>query len=348
MSAKAAAPAQIVKIRPWLQVLLILISTSVIWLSLYNRLNLFITDDPEPPVINVTPETYKHFGGFPDTIKVGLYINQFRKFNMVENNFDFNGIIWFEFNPDIISLDTLEKFEFEKGKIKHKSDPDTQLISGRLLVRYNIRVSFNSPLNYADFPLDNHRLNLIIANHFVSPSAVLFSSSAREFVVKARTESFGWERINRNVTTGFQKAEIDPHDDRKTIFYPVAIFSLDYSRYGIRYVLSIILPLLLIFYLSLFSFSWGEDLSGLNLTIGSITATLGYRFVIENLSPKTGYFMLSDYIFFLFLTANAFTFFINLIDIYAKRLNWVEKFSSLIFLHVFVMGSCIYLFLFWD
>ena len=51
------------------------------------------------------------------------------------------------------------------------------------------------------------------------------------------------------------------------------------------------ITLLLIFYLTLFSLSWGKG-GGLNMAIGGITATLGYRFVIENLllRPATSCF----------------------------------------------------------
>ncbi len=332
------------KVHPWFQAALIILSTTVIWYFLQKRITTFVSKDPTPPIIHVTPETYTHFGGFPDTVKIGLYIDQFRQFSMVKNDFEFSGILWFEFNPDVLSLETLDKFVFEKGKIKYKSEPDTQLVDGKLLVRYNIRVNFNSALSYADFPVDNHSINLIIANHFLSPSTVLFSSSNREFVVKAKTKAAGWDRINKSVTTGFQKSELDPHDERKTIYYPVAMFTLDYLRYGIRYVLSIMLPLLMLFYLTLSSLSWGDS-TATSLAIGGITATIGYKFVIESLSPKAGYFMLSDYLFFLFLGANALVFFIILADKYATRFSLTQKNIALVSLHFLVTTACVYLFI---
>jgi hypothetical protein len=335
------------KIRPIMQVLFIVVSATIIWSLLSTRLNRYSIEDPEPPIFNVTPEIYKSFGGFPDTIQIGLYITQFRTFNIITGEFDFEGIIWFEFNPDILSLQTLEKFIFKNGDIVSKSSPDTQIVNDKLLVRYTIRVKCTSPLNYASFPIDNHTLQLVVANHFISPSTALFSSSAREFIIKAQTRSFGWERINRSVTTGIEKTEIDLYNEHKTSYFPIAIFAIDYARYGIRYTLSIMLPLLLIFYLTLFSLSWGKG-GGLNMAIGGITATLGYRFVIENLSPKVGYFMLSDYIFFLFLTCNALTFLINIIDAYARPFNLKEKFASLIALHAVVIVACVYLFIFWQ
>lgn len=335
------------KIRPFIQVVLIILSATIIGGLLSVRLNHYIMNDPKPPIFHITPETYKTFGGFPDTIQVGLYISQFRNFNIITGEFDFDGIIWFEFNPDILSLQTIEKFVFKSGDIVSKSSPDTQMVDDKLLVRYNIRVKCTSPLNYSAFPLDDHALQLVIANYFIAPSTALFSSSVREFIVKAQTESFGWERTNRTVKTGIEKMEIDLYNAKKTNYYPIAIFSIDYARSGIRYTLSVLLPLLLIFYLTLFSLSWGKG-GGVNMAIGGITTTLGYRFVIENFSPKVGYFMLSDYIFFLFLICNAITFLINIVDAYARPFSLREKCSSLIGLHTLVIAACIYLFIFWN
>ena len=335
------------KIRPIIQVLFIALSIGVIWYCLSKRLNVFMTNDPKPSIIYVTPEIYNDFGGFPDNIQVGLYINQFRVFNITNNEFDFDAIIWFEFNPDIMSLQTLEKFTFKNGEIVSKSAPDTQIINNKLLVRYNIRAKCTGQLNYADFPLDNHTLNLVVANYFVSPSTMLFTSSVREFIIKARTKSFGWERVDHRVTTGIEKAEIDMYNEDKTNYYPIAVFSIDFARYGIRYTFSILLPLLLIFYLTLFSFSWGKG-GGVGMATAGITAILGYRFVIENLSPKVGYFMLSDYIFFLFLACNSLIFLVNIVDAYARPITLREKCITLVTLHAIVIISCIYLFLFWN
>lgn len=344
-SSTASAPID-AKVRPAVQVALIILSACIIWYCLFRRLDTFTTKDPRPPIINVTPEIYNNFGGFPDTIEIGLYLNQFRTFNMINNEFDFDGILWFEFNPDILSLQTLERFVFKGGEIVSKSSPDAQIVDNKLLVRYNIRVKCTGQLNYADFPLDNHTLNLVVANYFISPSTALFSSSVKEFIIKAQTQSFGWERIDHRVSTGIEKTEIDTYSDFKTNYYPIALFSIDFARYGIRYTLSIMLPLLLIFYLSLFSLSWSKG-GGVGMATAGITATLGYRFVIENLSPKVGYFMMSDYIFFLFLTCNALIFLVNIIDAYARPLTLKEKIGALCILHIIILIASIYLFLFW-
>lgn len=332
-------------IQPSIQLLLIALSVAVIAYAAYIKIGRFEIVDPERSIIHITPEVYSKLGATPEIIRIGLRINQFKKFNIVANEFDFTGIIWFEFNQYAIDLETLGNFVFEEGTIEYRSTPDVQVIDNKMLVRYNIRASISSPFNYMYFPLNNHRLNIIVANYFVSPSSVIFQTRSSNFIVDQNPKEYGWQSTNKEVTAGFEKSELDPHDPTKTAFYPLAIFSIDYTRYGIRYLLSIMLPLLLLFYLSLFSFSRLEPSDELDLSLGGVTGTLGYRFVIESFSPNPGYFILADYIFFLFLSANAIVFIVNMFDSYIPTFGKKHRLIVLIILHALVAGTCAYLFL---
>jgi hypothetical protein len=196
-------------------------------------------------------------------------------------------------------------------------------------------------LNYADFPLDDHTIYLVLSNHFFSPSEVIFHSDRSSFNVTALIT--GWRAVDHAVETGFNTVVLDKFDDRKITSFPVAIFSIDFSRNAMRYVLTILLPLMLIFYLVLFSFSV-EPGTSISLTAGGITGMLAYRFVIENLSPATGTFMMSDYLFFLFLAGSFFVFFLNLIDIAAIRIPLVIKEILLFALYLLMTFTSIYLF----
>lgn len=329
-----------IPVPPYLQMILVGISVVVISFFLYQRLfNNFIHTDIKPPIEIITPAKVYEFGGFQGVIKVGLYLNQFEKFDIIKNDFVFTGIIWFEFNPDLISLETLQKFSFSSGEILSQSPPDTILIDGKILARYNIRVRFSSTLNYSDFPVDDHRIFITLVHQFVSPSDILFDSGEREFVIVPDLP--GWDRINHSVETGYRTSEIDPYDKRKTMYYPIALFSIDYSRYAARYVISILLPLLLIFYLLMFCFSLSA-ISSISLSTGGITGILAYKFVIDNLSPQTAGFMLSDYLFFLFLAASFLVFFINIIDIFTMRIPLLIKKVFIIMLHVTVAAITAY------
>ena len=329
-----------VPVPPYLQIILIALSALTIGFFLYQRLfNTFLQQDIKPPVEIITPAKVYEFGGFQGVIKVGLYLNQFEKFDIIKNEFVFTGIVWFEFNPDLISLETLQKFSFSSGEILSQSPPDTILIDGKILARYNVRVRFSSTLNYSDFPVDDHRIYVTLVHQFVSPSDILFESGEREFVVVPILP--GWDRINHSVETGYRTSEVDPYDARKTMYYPIALFSIDYSRYAARYVISILLPLLLIFYLLMFCFSLAA-VSSVSLSTGGITGILAYKFVIDNLSPQTAGFMLSDYLFFLFLAASFLVFFINVIDIFSLQIPLFIKKVFIISVQIIVTSITAY------
>jgi hypothetical protein len=319
---------------------LIALSISIMIGLIVWRSSSFISHEQSPKINPITPEKYQEFGGFSHTVTTGILIDQFIDFDMVTNNFKFDGTIWFKFDPGAISLDSLSKFSFIKGTIVKKSDPDIRLIDDKMLVKYVIRVDFKSDLNYQDFPLDSHSIYLALINKFISPSEVLFESSRREFTVNANVSSSGWDLVDTSVTNGYIESALDPYDTRQNVQYPATLFTLDYSRNSIRYTLSIILPLALIFYLLLFSISL-RLISAIAITAAGVTATLAYRFVIENLSPKTGFFMISDFLFFLFLAATIGIFIINVAEA-AKPLSSTAKKICIILLHALIIAAAIY------
>ena len=331
------------QVSPLFQLVCVIISVLLIAFMINKRLTEFRVRERQPAIIRISPKNLTEFGGFLNTVRVGLYIDKFQAFDVVNNLFIFTGILWFQFSAGAISLDTLEKFNFEWATIRDRSKPSVQLVDDKTLVRYNIRVEFMSMLDYTYFPFDDHRLYLVLTNKFVSPREVIFESFQRSFIVKPEADIFGWNQINSSVKTGYAEAKIDPHDERKTLFYPLVIFSIDYARYGIRFLLSILLPLLLIFYLVMFSFSLDKK-PGIGLAIGGVTAILGYRFVIERLSPPAGYFMISDYIFFLLLIVSCLIFFINVFDHYLMPLTLNKKKNIVVILHAFVISLCGYFF----
>lgn len=325
------------------QILFITISMSIFLFLLSWRVSFFIPEKTLPTLKPMTPKVFKQFGGFANTVETGLFINQFINFNMVDNEFTFDGTVWFAFDPGAISMDILDKFSFLKGDILSKSPPDIKLIDEKLNVKYTVRVKFRSTLNYRNFPLDDHQIYIVIINQTLTPSEVVFESSRRKLVVEANVSAAGWDLVDHSVQVGYFESQLDPDNPKQSVVYPAVMFILDYSRNSIRYALSIVLPLIMIFYLILFSVSL-QLRSAISMTAGGITAILAYRFVIENLSPKTGVFMISDYLFFLFLAVTIAVFVINVAEAGFKVPSWVKKITILC-LHITVIAIVLYLFL---
>ncbi len=330
-------------ISPFFQLVPLFLSISTIIAALYWRLNNYESLDTKPIITPVTPSSSKKFGGSPSIIKVGLYITQFQKFDIVANDFIFNVVIWFEFHHGTISLDTLKKFTIEKGTILKKSEADTQIVDDKLLVKYNVTVKFTSTLNYQDFPFDSHELFIYLSQPTITPSEVTFESSLKDLHVTPEVSTHGWQLFDKNVIAGYRTSELDRYHEERTINYPAVVFALNYRRYGIRFVILITLPLMFMFYVAMFSFSIASESPSISIAVGSITAILAYRFVIEQLSPETGYFLVSDYLFLIFLFGVFIVFIFNILENFLDvRFSLLAKKITLLSLYAIITFSVLY------
>lgn len=258
------------------------------------------------PVIPITPAKITKWGNLPTRVTVGLFINNFPTLDFVNNDFVFDGIIWFEFDSALISLNTVSKFSFEKGEILSLSEPYTQLVEQKFFARYNLRVRFKSDLNYKLFPFDDHRLDIILVNRSIDPSEMIFRSYSSFFDISPSVQFSGWRLEDLFVKTGITESTIERSGTQKIISQPRVVFSIYLRRQGTRNIFLILLPLFVIYVISLFSFSFDPQKNStliFGLASAGVTSLLGYRFVIENMTPKVGYFVLSDRIFILLLLA---------------------------------------------
>lgn len=302
-------------VNPWLNVILMGMTSLLLMIIFYNPVTEFQTHDDYPPIISLTPQRVIEFGGTPATVITGMYIRDFPEFDMVKGIFVVDATVWFRFNPQLISLDRVSEFTFEKAEIVHKSEPYTRIDGKNLFARFDMRLKFNMPFNYSSFPLDDHRLNFTLANHFLSPSDAVFATSRSNLIVSPEIQVDGWDYVDKQIKTGYSEDKLDPNDVQQNVYHPRVIFSIDYERAGIRHIVSIFLPLLVIFFIALFSFSLNPITATVYnivaMSSAAVTALIAYRFVIENMSPNVGYFMISDFIFIYFLLATSVILFVN-------------------------------------
>jgi hypothetical protein len=335
-------------ISPIFQLILIGITTLSIIGILYISISRFNPLDKIPQVKTLTPEKILEFGN-PAPTKVGMYIKDYPVVDFVGGNFAINAMVWFVFDPSAVSLETIGRFVFENGEIKNRSLAEVKIVDeGYLFARYNVRVDFKLPLQYNLFPVDDHRLFFVLVNDFTSPGQIMLESVKKDFVVDSDLEMFGWHNRGAGVRAGYTESILNPNDPNRKVYAPRAVFYVDYSHIGIRYVLSIFLPLILIFFISLFGLSFNIEGryagSAFGLVAGGITGMITYYFVIQNMSPEVGYFMISDYIYFLFLSLNFLVFIITIFG--AEIQTWVKK-AFMLTCHGLILAVTFYLFLMW-
>lgn len=284
----------------------------------------FITLEPVPPIFSVTPKQVKEWGGNATEVTVGMNIINFPKFDAVNNDFVIDAIVWFEFDSALVSLETIEKFSFEKGEIINKSLSNTKIIDDKFFAQYNITVKFTSTLAFQFFPWDDHRIYLKLTNKIVSPSEIIYQSYISGFIISEGAFVAGWKMVGKNVLAGYSESYLDENDAKKVVLNPCVLFSVDFSRSGAQHIFLIFLPLFLMFFLGFFSFAFREPPLIFSLSLGSVTAILSYNFVIQGMSPHTGYFLFSDLMFMLFLGLATAGFLLNVLVLHGKsRPFWI-------------------------
>ena len=142
----------------------------------------------------------------------------------------------------------------------------------------------------------------------------------------------GWKIFQKRVFFGYEKIKIG----RDEVLNNRVVFSLDFLQTSKRLFMLIITPLIICMFLSFMAFSIDfvrfEPL--MNLVLSSIAAIIGYRFVIETLSPKVSYFIFSDVFFLLILLFTCVAFFLNAFyrEKIVKVIDWVVISIYLLFL----------------
>lgn len=274
----------------------------------------FRTSDPVPEVKFISINMRKQFRDLSTKIRAGLYIKNFPTFDFTTNNFVVDGVVWFEFNKNEIMLKTVDKFSFENSKMIYKSSPHVSIQHDKILVKYEVIFEVKTDLNFHRFPLEDHRLSIVLTNYFVSPNEMYFDDQIDALSLKISDKLFtsNWLIDSKQVISGYSSLHIDEFNKQRTSRSPKAVFTINFKKAGINKILIIFVPLFAAVLFALFTFlmSFNSYAGKTTLTVTAVTALLGYRFVIQQMSPPVGYFTLTDklFIFFLILSFLIFIF----------------------------------------
>lgn len=325
----------------------LLITTAIILYFVAGQVFHFCAVDKRPTLYPLSALPAQTAAKQPAHVSVGLTITDFSEFNVSENVFKIAGIISFAYDPKQISAETIDHFAFLRGEIKHKSLARTIKVGNKVLAYYTIKVTFKTNLYYGFFPFEDHTIFLGIINTAASPHELVFDASRADFIIDKDVYVSGWSYQEHRVQSGYNETKLSAGNIEKTITTPGALFMIDYFHNNMSYIISIMLPLLIIFFIDLFSFCLDQRQQRstlIQMSTGNIVALVAYRFVIESFSPKVGYPMISDYIFFLFLSISFSVFLLNAIGPYLKR--WQKKMIS-VGIQLVVVGVFAALLAFW-
>jgi len=172
-------------------------------------------------------EIIKH--GVP--IKVGLYVEDFPIFSVFKEIFISDCVVWFSFEKGKVPLEIINNFAIEDGVIKEKSAPIITSDGNKTTVKYHVRIDFKIPIDYHQFPFNDHRIVIQIINRTMNPEKMYFVTSADYFTFSDEFFLPDWqiaEKEGKPITepeTGFIHAELEATKGKTELFFPTVAFS---------------------------------------------------------------------------------------------------------------------------
>lgn len=315
------------------QVVAILTTCAILFLLVKSASNQPKPVEKHSLILPLDPQKMREHQSTPTVVRTGLTIKSFREFDFITNRFIFEGTVWFEFDPALTSLETLSNFKFQNADILSISKVRSHVVGKYILASYDVVVKSSNELDYRLFPVDDHIISFIMINNIVSPYDLIFESDTQKLNANIDTDSYGWRKYYNAVATGYVQENLDRQNASFVIEKPAVQYSLYYRRYGLKYSFILLLPMIVFIIVMLTSFSYDprKNFSSIMVANGaSLSGLIAFRFVIENMSPKIGYFMVSDYFFLLFLFLAATIF---LLSIFSQNYSLMTKKIIIVFAH---------------
>jgi branched-chain amino acid transport system substrate-binding protein len=275
--------------------LIFIIFDVVIIYSMFNLRNQsFFSSDNKPNLLpyeqlklNVDVETIMK-------VKTGIFVQGFPTFDLNRNTIKINALIWFKFNRAQLSTETVENFSFLNATHIQKKLIETTVKDNFLILQYAVQVEFFSNLNQAYFPFNDHSIYLVMFHPELTSNQLIYEVGSDSLELADDLQIQDWEIISSEAQVGFDYVSIAEISNNQ-ITHSRVLYTFNIKKTGLRKVLLITAPLILILFLSSSSILYPA--SGLSVAVGSITGILAYRYVINNMSPNVGYFTLGEYIY---------------------------------------------------
>ena len=277
--------------------LLFLVSVLTILLFLISISRQHITDEPYA-LTSVPPSVLAEAVAAGREVKAGLAVRNFLVFDMTANNFVFEGVVWFDVDSADVDLSKIGQFSFDRGEVLARSEPERH--GSRYL--FGVKVRLQSNLRYESFPLDDHRLDIVLRNSSLTFNDVVLTSADDQVVLSPGANAVGWRLLQASARGGSSTLPLAKGVAGPTT--PEVLFSFSFKRVGLRRLFIIFVPLFSIFFLGLSSLTLDptQDFQAvLALAVGSLTALVFYELVVGTITPQVDYFTVSDQIYTLLL-----------------------------------------------
>lgn len=257
-----------------------------------------------------------------DSVKIGVYITSLYDLSLPENSFKCDFWIWFNYQND--SLKPLETMELVNAKEADVSMPSTEKKNNINWGAQKVKTQIKKQWNIENFPFDTQSLDILIEEAIKDTSALVFMADEKNSKIDQNIQVDGWEikkfQIKSRIST-YATTYGDPVLKGNSS-YPRAIVSVQLARKGGGLFFKLFVGVYIAFAISILVF-FIEPVDvdpRFGLSVGSLFAAVGNKYIVDSILPETIAFTLVDKVHLL----TFFFIFISLM-ISVQSLYWYKK-----------------------
>jgi len=253
----------------------------------------------------------------PDTVRVGIYITSIHDIDFKEKEYTANLWLWLKYKNK--KFDFYNNLEIPQAKNVTKSFVTVDSSDGKIYMLMKLQCVMKDSWRIENFPFDRQNLRLFIENSQYDLRSLVFEADTVGNHYDNRFTLRGWIidscLINTGVKvyeTAFGDEEFAKPRSEYSSFRTRLVIKRDASGLFWKMFLGMYIAFL-IAYVCFFIHSDGMD-SRFGLSVGSIFAVIGNKYIIDSALPESSSFTLVDTLhgvtlFFIFATiaANAYS-----------------------------------------
>ena len=233
----------------------------------------------------------------PDTVYTGIYITSIHDIDFKQKEYSINCWLWLKYkNKDFDFMQNLEVPQ-AKNFIKSYSTLDTSGDKVYLLMKLQCVMKDSWTLD--NFPFDRQKLRLSIENSQYDSESLVFAADTFGNHYDPRFVVSGWNIDSFKVSTKIKDYETtfgDPSLDKPHSEYGSYRVNIGITRDALSLFWKMFIGMYLAFLIAYVCFFIHADSteSRFGLSVGSLFAVIGNKYVIDSALPETSSFTLVD------------------------------------------------------
>jgi hypothetical protein len=232
-----------------------------------------------------------------DTVRVGIYVTSIHDIDFKQKEFSATFWLWLKYkNP---KLDFINNLEVPNAKTVDKAFSTIDTSNGRIFLQMKLQCVMKDSWKISNFPFDEQKLRISLENSQFDASSMIFVPDTLGEHFDKRFTLRGWNIDSCVISSGkrvYQTAFGNEQAVKQETEYSAYRVRLSITREAVGLFWKMFIGMYLAFLISYICFYIHSDSmdSRFGLSVGSLFAVVGNKYIIDSSLPDSASFTLVD------------------------------------------------------